>query len=158
MATSLFTIRAVYIERLQLVTPFNNTCHTLVIYLLIPATLSRPCVPLVGLEQSGVRYPMVFDTLMRFRDKDIISKGPIRRGRAVVSNDLWVETARGDTLKLYAPPVFVQGSSISHLDEDEFRGRGADALMTPWVQYGEFIAAPAYTTLCILEAMGWYCL
>jgi|WetSurMetagenome_2_1015567.scaffolds.fasta_scaffold01030_5 hypothetical protein len=59
----------------------------------------------------------------------------------------------GGKAKLWAPPVFDRGSSISHLDEDTFLDE--NALMTPYVDLGEAIHNPGKLTLSILGDIGW---
>jgi hypothetical protein len=55
--------------------------------------------------------------------------------------------------KLYAPSTWDAGSSISHLDESATRD--SDALMTPFIDYGEAIHNPGKYEFSILGDIGW---
>jgi hypothetical protein len=55
--------------------------------------------------------------------------------------------------KLYAPPTFESGSSISHLDESATLRE--NSLMTPFINLGEAIHDPGKYTLSILGDIGW---
>jgi hypothetical protein len=59
----------------------------------------------------------------------------------------------GGRARLYAPSTWDPGSSVSHLDE--LRTNQVDALMTPYVDYGEAIHNPGNLTLSILGDVGW---
>jgi hypothetical protein len=58
----------------------------------------------------------------------------------------------GNRARLYAPATWDGGSSISHLDETTPQ---ADALMSPFVGFGEAIHNPGKLTLSILGDVGW---
>jgi hypothetical protein len=55
--------------------------------------------------------------------------------------------------KLYAPPTFDPGSSISHLDESATLRE--NSLMTPFINLGEAIHDPGKYTFSILGDLGW---
>ncbi len=57
--------------------------------------------------------------------------------------------------KLYAPSVWRQGSSYSHLDEATFRPGTADSLMTYALGSGETIRSAGPVTKAIFKAVGW---
>jgi len=57
----------------------------------------------------------------------------------------------GERPKIYAPAMFVEGSSLSHLDEAV---HGMD-LMSPTFSVGEVIHMPSAITLGMLRDMGW---
>lgn len=59
----------------------------------------------------------------------------------------------GGRARLYAPSTWDPGSSVSHLDE--LRTNQADALMTPYLDYGEAIHDPGNLTLSVLGDVGW---
>jgi len=59
----------------------------------------------------------------------------------------------GNRARLYSPPIWDPGSSVSHLDE--LRTNEADALMTPFIDLGEAIHDPGNLTLSILGDLGW---
>ena len=56
--------------------------------------------------------------------------------------------------KLYAPATWDAGSSISHLDESSGI-LNKDALMTPFINFGEAIHDPGKFTFSILADLGW---
>jgi len=59
----------------------------------------------------------------------------------------------GNEVPLYAPPIWNQGSSYSHLAES-FNSTSS-ALMTYSISIGETIYNPGPVTLCMFEDMGW---
>jgi hypothetical protein len=59
----------------------------------------------------------------------------------------------GGRAKLWVPPVFDAGSSISHLDEDTTLKE--NSLMTPYIDLGEAIHNPGKLTFSILGDLGW---
>jgi hypothetical protein len=59
----------------------------------------------------------------------------------------------GNRARLYSPPTWDRGSSVSHLDE--LRTNETDALMTPFIDLGEAIHDPGNLTLSILGDLGW---
>ena len=58
---------------------------------------------------------------------------------------------KGNREKIWAPPVYDPGSSISHLDDNE----ASEQLMTPYIDRGEAIHDPGRFTISILGDMGW---
>lgn len=60
----------------------------------------------------------------------------------------------GYNVQLYAPRVWRPGSSLSHLDENEFRW-GPNTLMTPSIAMGEVIHDPGNVAIKILREIGW---
>jgi hypothetical protein len=59
----------------------------------------------------------------------------------------------GSRAPVYAPAVWDQGSSISHLDEN--KTLEPNTLMTPFIDMGEAIHNPGNLTLSILGDLGW---
>jgi hypothetical protein len=57
--------------------------------------------------------------------------------------------------RIYAPNVFNEGSSISHLDEFRYPAGDENALMTPQIGRAESIYWPGDITLQMLSTMGW---
>lgn len=114
-------------------------------------------------------YPFVFDTLLRTTDKDdkkIQNVLDMHDGssyaRAVTDDNLWAEldSDSGLLVKLFAPSIFAEGSSASHLHENYvYTGvvgtTSNDALMTPISMIGVAIHDPGPITLCLLSSMGW---
>jgi hypothetical protein len=59
----------------------------------------------------------------------------------------------GQRARIYAPSKWDSGSSISHLDETDVLPE--NALMTPFIDFGEAIHDPGKYTLSILSDLGW---
>lgn len=57
--------------------------------------------------------------------------------------------------RIFAPPVFAFGTSISHLDEGSFPGASGNSLMTPFIGNGEVEHHPGPITLGVLRDIGW---
>jgi hypothetical protein len=61
--------------------------------------------------------------------------------------------------KLFAPAEWDNGSSISHLDEETYPNSSTfpnkNALMTPYIDFGEAIHDPGKLTFSILGDLGW---
>lgn len=83
----------------------------------------------------------------------IYFNGPLLKKYTTASNYLLQKA------KLYAPSVFDEGSSISHLDEQLPVINGVaqqrDGLMTPFISMGEAIHDPGKYTMSILGDIGW---
>jgi hypothetical protein len=67
---------------------------------------------------------------------------------SIIAND-------GQDVKIFAPPVFAFGTSISHLDEGSFPGSSGNSLMTPYIDNGEVEHHPGSITLGVLRDIGW---
>jgi hypothetical protein len=63
--------------------------------------------------------------------------------------------ANGAPPKLYAPSVWRQGSSYSHLDESAYPAGSANSLMTYALGYAESIHNPGPIAIGILHDIGW---
>ncbi|MEM9258376.1 MAG: T9SS type A sorting domain-containing protein [Bacteroidota bacterium] len=80
---------------------------------------------------------------------------------AVTGNDLTFDAPlarrenNGAVVRLFAPPTFDVGSSVSHLNEATFRPGTENALMTPFLSSGESVHDPGPVTLGIFADMGW---
>ncbi len=61
----------------------------------------------------------------------------------------------GSRPMLYAPPIWQQGSSYSHLDEEFFGPGNPNSLMTPVLNWAESIHDPGPITRGILKDLGW---
>ena len=79
--------------------------------------------------------------------------------RELTGGNIWFNGAllraytSGSRARLYAPPVWNSGSSISHLDENATVA--PNTLMTPFIDMGEAIHDPGKLTLSILGDLGW---
>jgi hypothetical protein len=74
-------------------------------------------------------------------------------GRIFFNGPVTRRYLNGDRAKLYSPPNWDPGSSISHFDEASTPPM--DALMTPFIDYGEAIHNPGLLTLSLLGDLGW---
>ena len=81
----------------------------------------------------------------------------VNLGNQLKSNNLFIQTPsfanNGTKAKVYAPSVFSEGSSISHLDKATYSGT-ANTLMTPSVNPGAIIHNPGIA-VDILYDLGW---
>jgi hypothetical protein len=66
-----------------------------------------------------------------------------------------VAGARGTRPKLFAPNPWIQGSSISHLDETTYPAGNPDSLMTPYLGTAEAIHDPGPIVMGVLKDLGW---
>ena len=80
---------------------------------------------------------------------------------ALTSNDLYVNgfhatrAATGSLPRLYAPPTFDPGSSVSHWDERAYPPGNLNSLMSPQFQPGEVIFNVGNITRGHFQDMGW---
>ena len=61
----------------------------------------------------------------------------------------------GTPPRLYAPSVWITGSSFGHLDEDSFPPGDVNSLMTPQLNRGESVHTPGPITRGIFRDLGW---
>jgi hypothetical protein len=66
-----------------------------------------------------------------------------------------VSVNEGDRPHLYAPPNWQDGSSYSHLAEEDYPAGDKDSLMTPFLNPSEAIHDPGPITLCLFQDVGW---
>jgi hypothetical protein len=115
-------------------------------------------------------YPLVFDLFavndlnQKLTDTNLFPigvNGSAALGDQLTSNKVFFNGAHamsangGQKPKLYAPAVWEQGSSFSHLDETAYPAAGGNALMTPYLFNGEVEHAPGLITLGIFQDLGW---
>ncbi|HLP72817.1 MAG TPA: T9SS type A sorting domain-containing protein [Bacteroidales bacterium] len=62
---------------------------------------------------------------------------------------------QGFRIKLYCPPKWDSGSSVSHVDESLHDENGKSLLMSPYLDLGEAIHNPGKLTLAVLGDLGW---
>ena len=106
--------------------------------------------------------PSIYDYYVRDNASgDVLANMALgARATAVTSDDLsWngpfgVDAAGGNPA-LYAPAVWENGSSISHLNESTYPAGGENSLMTPQLANGEVIHSPGPITIGMLQDMGW---
>lgn len=63
--------------------------------------------------------------------------------------------AGGTNAKLYVPPSWHAGTSISHLDETTYPAGNANSLMTPYIGWAESIHEPGPITMGLFLDLGW---
>jgi len=90
-------------------------------------------------------------TLFSQNSKDLYDE--LVGGQLYFAGPLTRRYLSGGRARLYAPSTWDPGSSVSHLDE--LRTNQADALMTPYIDYGEAIHDPGILTMSILGDVGW---
>jgi hypothetical protein len=94
---------------------------------------------------GSLQQPTPFDAYAQSENGKSLADYPcfsLALGTAMTSPLYWsgpnAIAANGNSKpKLYAPPIFDPGSSISHLDEDTYPSGTPDALMTPRMPKGE---------------------
>jgi hypothetical protein len=90
-----------------------------------------------------------------------LSNGTSELAQALISEDLFWD---GDIAnsnsplgrpRMYSPPWWIQGSSLSHLDESTYPSGDLNSLMTPSISNGEAVHSPGGIGLGILADIGW---
>jgi hypothetical protein len=79
-------------------------------------------------------------------------------GRALINPLFWsgpmgIAANKGVKPKLYTPNPFIDGSSITHLDEELFSRSPLDSAMTPNLEPGESFNSPGPIALAMIEDM-----
>ena len=97
---------------------------------------SGTCTPLMSLADGSPRLAAAY------QGGALYWSGP----RATAANG-------GRRVQLYAPDVLQPGSSYVHLDETRYPGR--NAVMTPFLAYGQAVQTPGPITRAMLADMGW---
>lgn len=120
-----------------------------------------------GVGEFGVGIvdiPMVYDNLMTHGSNgpDLLSLpeglllGSIFIGNNVYSNGAYAAAANnGVNPRFYAPALFNNSSSLSHLNEASYPAGTANSLMTPLMGSSEVIHDPGPIALGILQDLGW---
>src|ERR1035437_4216074 len=80
--------------------------------------------------------------------------GPLLKKYSILNNYPKLNNYSPTRAKLYTPTTWDAGSSISHLDEQPATLQ-KDALMTPFIDFGEAIHNPGKYTFSILGDIGW---
>lgn len=108
--------------------------------------------------------PLIYDTFienlngerltdtLKFKNYSTDLYGTLTSGKIFFNGPLLMNYTSGKRAGLNAPSNWIEGSSISHLDEQTIQ---ADALMTPFIDFGEAIHNPGKLTLSILGDVGW---
>jgi hypothetical protein len=71
----------------------------------------------------------------------------------VWSGPLGIKANSGIKPKIFTPPIFEAGSSISHLDETTFTNTALDSVMTPRLAASEIFVGPGPLMLAMMEDM-----
>ena len=115
---------------------------------------------------STTNYPRIYDRFIennlgqKITDTALFPVPSVALGNQLISNNLFfngpkaVAANGGTKLKVYAPSIFNNGESISHLDEATY-GDGSNSLMTNVRGLGVAIHDPGPLTLGVLEDIGW---
>jgi hypothetical protein len=109
-----------------------------------------------------IQQPTPFDAYSQLPDGKRLMDLPspsVELGKALTNTLVWsgqygIRANNGIKPKLYTPPVYENGSSVSHLDEVTFSQSGADAVMTPNLAAGEVFHAPGPILLAMLTDMA----
>jgi hypothetical protein len=105
--------------------------------------------------------PTPFDAYVQLPDGrtfvDFCSRS-VDLGKAMInplvwSGDLGVSANGGVKPKLFTPPAYIEGSSVTHLDEATFGKSETDALMTPNIESGESFTSPGPIAVAMIEDM-----
>ena len=92
-------------------------------------------------------FPNPSDKLgKQFTGQDLFFSGPLTNSAHIPP---------GEPAKLYAPSVWEEGSSYSHLDEATFPAGDPNSLMTPQLGMNESIHTPGSIVMGIFRDMGW---
>jgi hypothetical protein len=109
--------------------------------------------------------PMIYDTFIenaagiKLTDTNTYKNPSSDLNAQLVSQNLYFNGpllnfyTSGSRARLYAPPNFELGSSISHLDDDTTPD--SIGLMRPFINYGEAIHNPGKFTMSMLGDLGW---
>jgi hypothetical protein len=109
--------------------------------------------------------PMIYETFienleenrltdtLKFLNYSIPLYDQLTGGQIYFDGPLLNKYTSGSRARLYAPPTWDSGSSISHLDEQATLQ--ANSLMTPFLDFGEAIHNPGKFTFSILGDLGW---
>jgi hypothetical protein len=109
-----------------------------------------------------IQQPTPFDAYAQLPDGKRLMDLPSpsqELGKALTNSLVWsgqygIRANNGIKPKLYTPPVYENGSSVSHLDEATFSQSGADAVMTPNLAPGEVFHAPGPVLTAMLVDMS----
>lgn len=112
-------------------------------------------------------YPFIFDRYTvnnqaqhlvdtsRFANPSASLATQLQSNQVSFSGSRALAANRGVPVRLYAPQVWQQGSSYSHLDESSFPAIAGNALMTPQLANGEAVHDPGPIALGIMADLGW---
>jgi len=119
-----------------------------------------------GSLSSTSNYPRIYDTFIenssgqKITDTALFPVPSVALANQLISDDLFFNGPKavagngGTKLKVYAPNIFNNSQSITHLDEAIY-GDGSNSLMTYVRGLGVAIHNPGPLTLGVLEDIGW---
>ncbi len=112
-------------------------------------------------SQDQVFFPLIYDKFitddqeLSITDFDIGLPATTQFLQYLESNDLfWNSNSSADGAKIYAPDSYDNGSSISHLDDDQYTGT-SNALFSPTLDLSEAIHDPGAIGIAMLNDIGW---
>jgi len=108
---------------------------------------------------GSIDQPTAYDAYVQTGDGRRLSDLPspsLELGQALTSKLVWsgalgIAANGGVKPLLYAPKVYEDGSSVSHLDEATFSSAGPDAVMTPNLDAGEVFHEPGPLLLAMMQ-------
>jgi hypothetical protein len=112
----------------------------------------------------GTPYPFAYDrfavngsqqALLAFASPSLALAEQLQSGDLFWSGPAGVTANGSGRPRLYAPAVWAQGSSYSHLDESAFPAGSVNSLMTYALASAEAIHLPGPVALGMLQDMGW---
>lgn len=102
-----------------------------------------------------VESPAGTDILVAYPNPSPALGGALTNGQVVFTGAGAVRANGALDVPLYAPGIFDQGSSYSHLDEATYPAGTPHSLMTPQLGFAEAIHDPGIVSLCLFEDIGW---
>jgi hypothetical protein len=110
---------------------------------------------------GSIEQPTPYDAFAQTEDGRRLADLPspsLELGKALRSPLFWagakgIAANKGVKPLLYSPENYVDGSSVSHLDEKTFSNSGLDAVMTPELDAGEIFHDPGPLLLAMMEDM-----
>lgn len=115
-----------------------------------------------GIIDNTANAPSIYDVYVynqlnqQIADENIFSRPSATLAEQLLSNNLALKNqGNSESVKVYAPQSWNNGTSIYHYPENEFSQGDANALMTPFIYRGEAIHYPGDKTMDVLAQMGW---
>ncbi len=116
------------------------------------------------LRNGNPKFPQIYDffvengsgtAIISFSDPSYALVEQFTSNNIFWNGKKGVKANGGIQPQLYAPSLWEQGSSYTHLDETSFPAGNVNSLMTPYFDRQEAIHNPGNLTLGMLEDMGW---
>ena len=113
-------------------------------------------------SKTGYMYqPTPFDAYVQTQDgrylADFCSRS-LDLGKSLTTQMYWagektLAVNNNTKPKLYSPSPYIDGSSVTHLDEDTYKSSSLNSLMTPRLELGESLTSPGPIALAMIEDM-----